>query len=835
MVEPSIQSSHTLAGSGRVVTGAAALITAILGWWLLAPSRGFAADTATGPKGFDPEVARKFAGVKEWQGFWEVTETRSISKSNAMGYMENVYEGSGYGRFVLQRTLDEGWDPGRGDFRWRGNGEANGMRNETMASWSKSGPRMVGEDWRQFDGGQAQMQNVEFTIWMARQYASVAAGTNLDGALKKKREGHAVVSLSSADGQHHYEEKTIDEAMPGSILSFFVPNNATTAPRQWGVVQSGPGVLVFEHEESTHDATSGDGLRRSRVVLSPIYDDVEVDVTIEGYANERPAGSAKGRRVSYAKWLPEGSIEDPKKPGNNLTARAVLKSKKGGTKDLPVARSFRFELLETSREPGVCLNWPLDAKDEDFDLRLASAPAGPGTLSDNDQRLEVEGSRKDGQGLPYADAMVECFDFGARSELRVTCLLEDGRELIGLVVNAEGRRDLILLPQREPGDWIANAWRREHDVVGLAGNDDSEETPGNTHHGDGYTLYEEYRGFAVRGRHVEGDPKKKDLCILNLIESDAWVGIHMFEAATGLRAIFRLLPSEMSADERVMNGNHRAAPHRGDQHGVCLVTGKAGDIANGGALTVFSTPYLHGRPGITKEIELPARNDPTSDFNKPWNLPPEDEAVAFDRAVAHELAHSVGAIHHGLGDVWITVRYFPADDPRNKLGRPALFVGDNGERGWIQLLHETTKEDYLLHEGPVLEAALQKSLGGSSGYAALPARQREEIANLLKTFQWYAGVEKGQCSGDEQCLMRYYFAQVYQRKGTANTFYLVDPGSDDVGNILCASFAGTRTNGKDHDPQPRYFGANADFGCGDCRAEICPNDRIPPLPRRDGL
>jgi len=64
--------------------------------------------------------------------------------------------------------------------------------------------------------------------------------------------------------------------MPGSILSFFVPNNATTAPRAMGVVQSGPGVLVFEHEESTHDATSGDGLRRSRVVLSPIYDDVEV-------------------------------------------------------------------------------------------------------------------------------------------------------------------------------------------------------------------------------------------------------------------------------------------------------------------------------------------------------------------------------------------------------------------------------------------------------------------------------------------------------------------------------------------------------------------------------
>ena len=334
------------------------------------------------------------------------------------------------------------------------------MRNETMSSWSKSGPRMVGTDWREHDDGQAPMKEIEFTIWMSRQHASLHAGSGTQGAVKKTRKGRSVSAESSADGQHHYSEQDINETFPGAIPTFFVYNYEKTKAKHYQVVQGGPGVLMFTEEERSPDASSGDTLRRSQVVMVPVYDNLECAVTIEG----------------YAQWRPQGSIADPKKPGNGLVARAVLKSKDGKDKDLPEVDRFRFELIGTSREPGVCLNWPLGAKDDEFDLKLAdfkseSSPErlaamrkfvadwGMRSMGDYDlasmpdggmpkwsfpevaedgQSGELPDPPKDAAGRPYAEAALESFDFGAKSELRVTCILKDGRELLGLM-KGEGK------------------------------------------------------------------------------------------------------------------------------------------------------------------------------------------------------------------------------------------------------------------------------------------------------------------------------------------------------------------------------------------------------------
>jgi hypothetical protein len=101
-------------------------------------------------------------------------------------------------------------------------------------------------------------------------------------------------------------------------------------------------------------------VRLGRLQFWPEYCDApEVEVTIEG----------------YAKWRPEGSIGQPTQPGNHLIARATLVPKDSArVEDLPRIKIFRFELVDTSKEPGVCLNWPLGATDTDYDLRLAAAP-----------------------------------------------------------------------------------------------------------------------------------------------------------------------------------------------------------------------------------------------------------------------------------------------------------------------------------------------------------------------------------------------------------------------------------------------------------------------------
>ncbi|MGC4072325.1 MAG: hypothetical protein QM760_07385 [Nibricoccus sp.] len=54
--------------------------------------------------------------------------------------------------------------------------------------------------------------------------------------------------------------------------------------------------------------------QRSRVLMFPVYDNLEVEVTIDG----------------YDVWRPKGTIADTKKLGNSLTARATLKNKTDG-------------------------------------------------------------------------------------------------------------------------------------------------------------------------------------------------------------------------------------------------------------------------------------------------------------------------------------------------------------------------------------------------------------------------------------------------------------------------------------------------------------------------
>jgi hypothetical protein len=163
------------------------------------------------------------------------------------------------------------------------------------------------------------------------------------------------------------------------------------------------------------------------------------------------------------------------------------------------------------------------------------------------------------------------------------------------------------------------------------------------------SLYEEYRGWVENGKHIEGDPKAKDFFVLNLIGADAKAGINLFEALSQLRVHSRLRRSEMSVAKRLMNANHRDAPHRVDQHGVWVKQflndpagtkdGRSGKekLGDTGAFTRMTRAGVVGRPGIVNGIALLARNNTESLFNQPFNLPARDTILAYDRAIAHEL------------------------------------------------------------------------------------------------------------------------------------------------------------------------------------------------------
>ena len=88
------------------------------------------------------------------------------------------------------------------------------------------------------------------------------------------------------------------------------------------------------------------------------------------------------------------------------------------------------------------------------------------------------------------------------------------------------------------------------------------------------------------------------------------------------------------------------------------------------------------------------------------------------------------------------------------------------------------------------------------------------------------GVNEGQHSGDDTCIMRYDIARAYIDNGNSS-IRRVFGGIEAVGGALCVRKTGSGVNAKDHNPQSRY----SDAKNGDCRSQILVNDAIA-APRR---
>jgi hypothetical protein len=680
---------------------------------------------------------------------------------------------------------------------------------------------------------------IETGVWelttpnrLKENYRLVTSGSEENTAQKTTR---VIAEVSEIDG---VESAVFDGALSGKPGT--VQGRSTV---EWGPRVDNP---TFK------------AVQLGRLQFWPEYGDApEVEVTIEG----------------YAKWRPEGSVGQPTQPGNHLIARATLVPKDSArVEDLPRIKIFRFELVDTSKEPGVCLNWPLGATDTDYDLRLSAAPKFSGQLSKKDQANAVALTLNDDKGRPYAETQIDSYDFGGKAMIKVVCELQDGREITGVMKGEKEGEELVRLPKMNGHDWIAEAWRKEKKVEKLAAMDDDEKVEGQQHNGDGYTLYEEYRGWAVNGQHVEGDPERKDFFVLNLIGADGRSGIGLFGRLSKLRVHSKLRDeTEMFKKARLMNGNHRDAPHRVDQHGVVLATGLGKDKGGDTAGIEGADGQRAFRPRLVAYVNVELASWATSVFSAKagaqYNLSERDAQSAFDRAVAHELLHAVGVEHHGesLRElVWCNFQ--SANAPLNPTGRhryvskyslsPKYYFRDgshplaeewSSDRGpEIVLLWEDTRRDVFedqladyekkvkLYSGSPDPESDQKYLAEVASKLAHTGKSAdywdryslEQSAGYDLTRGIWVGAKNGTDSGNELCVMRYYFANAYEIAGRKNAYYLIRPGSNRAGREICRASAGTGTNAASHEPQSRY--GDAASGRGNCFGDICPNDAIPP-------
>jgi hypothetical protein len=518
--------------------------------------------------------------------------------------------------------------------------------------------------------------------------------------------------------------------------------------------------------------------------------------------------------ADYETWRP--SAEPGPQPGKSIQFTATVKRASGQPAQVTVDR-FVWELSDTSREPGIALNSPfLNPDDGEPDLKLDPQP---GQLASGGDGQKVE--RFAPPSLEDR-AVVLPYDWGGWSTMQVTAYLTDSRKLVGRYKGSQ--EEHVRLPKRSRDSFIADAWKKDAGASGADRDDNEKEPVGEPGcDGDGLTLYEEYRGFYENGKHIEGNPKRKDLFIFNGCGAVAEPGISLFGSLTGLELHQDLLEDERNSfdgDYTAINGNFAKGPHRVLQHRVEVTV--CGTTRSRGAGTRTKDPSYtnaHLRP---KDVENIYVEGPDARFwIQQYGVSSADQPRQFDVALVHELVHAVGVEHHGEGD---NTRKFSALDSsftNNPTGHPTWVIW--GTSTPVTFLDEASGAD-------ITESSARRADQVFSIWMELGTTVPLAAQALYEGPEWHVqnyqiGVENGQGSGDENCVMRYWLSDLYPKKGAENTWYMVPPGTEPVGTQICSSTKGQTINAAGRSPQPRYFDAASTRG--NCKFWVCVNDAIP--------
>lgn len=352
--------------------------------------------------------------------------------------------------------------------------------------------------------------------------------------------------------------------------------------------------------------------------------------------------------------------------------------------------------------------------------------------------------------------IVTAMDYGAHGLLRVEAKTRCGWDPVRILVDGQDK-DFITIPMDEDDNLIADVMSI---YKGDPGRDDDEKPKGDSTPGDGFTSFEEYRGFMTRNGvydcrdaskyvHVRTDPAWKDLFI-NTPSPMLLKLISLFSASSGLN-VHNICPSHyVDNEQRVVNftlqsggpkvWQGKTISQKVPQHGLYLINASLPDGTLG---ETFS-----GDPARPKNVTVVK-----VDINQCLRIGRALSRIVrrvvgpilLANPLVHELGHSVGIPHH--------------DDGKTINLEEALIITEEAcPRGTTPV---TKLTDYELPEG------------ANACWAGTIARRH------------------AQNSGDDKCPMKYVYWSYYE-----------SPSSPlkDVGNI---QFQGT--DGNQHE-LPGYTG-----------------------------
>ena len=351
-------------------------------------------------------------------------------------------------------------------------------------------------------------------------------------------------------------------------------------------------------------------------------------------------------RDRYKKWIPEGP--DLKKfrggqkdlPGNTIPVVAYLRDKK--TKKLITGLSYHVEFaLSSSHQQGLVMNFPaVDSADNNLDADLSfeeSANGNKVTIKpDPDSKNPKRGkflTTLDAQTV--ALATITSWDYGGYASVSAKIVLPNGTKIDATYDAPDGSsRDGMAVPLDENRNHVADYWEDQKGVLGknLPATADRDDSPsGMTNTGDGFTLYEEYRGFVVdtgsgKLEQLRTDPTMKDLFIRVSGSHTAEMkeGVDMFGTITGLAIhyvpddVAYLAPSAGDVNAKYprwldFNGTPEDHVHYGPKQGAVNVTDAiVGFKQNGtGEDAPANTPFIP---------EVPDNNGKTAAYGVPMDI-----------------------------------------------------------------------------------------------------------------------------------------------------------------------------------------------------------------------
>ena len=207
-------------------------------------------------------------------------------------------------------------------------------------------------------------------------------------------------------------------------------------------------------------------------------------------------------KKDYEDWIPiPDNVDDLFGDSESIYFTAKIEPKEEGK--IEPKGIIHFWLCDVSQEKGECTNFPLFGDNED-DLRFVP---GPGLV------IDPQNPRHAYTKSPCYEAIVEveATDTGAYGVLQATC-----EELSLIAENELTNTHYISIPMDNNNNHIADAWEEKLGIYSSSNTalDDFDNIPsGQRRNGDGYTLYEEYRGFVTLDGYCRTNPLEKDLFI----------------------------------------------------------------------------------------------------------------------------------------------------------------------------------------------------------------------------------------------------------------------------------------------------------------------------------